>query len=843
MIKAPRLLACGAIVAGTLTAPATIAPTATAAPAAATTTGAASPSTCDPTQTPAHYRNKVPSPRDVLGFGLGERETTAAQSDRYLETVGRTSDRVVTGTLATTAQGRPLKYAIVGRPEILQSLPRVRREAAVLRDPRTPAAVAKLLAKAGTPILWVSANVHGNEPSGTDAALRTLRDLGDRDDCAANRILSNALVVILPIQNPDGRQADTRQNAYGFDMNRDWFARTQPETDGKLGMLNRYPPVLYIDAHEQGGTKYFFPPNADPIYHETAEQSIGWINDLYGAPMAAEFNRRGIPFTNRDTYDLFYQGYGDTVPITAFHAAGMTFEKGGASPYPEKTEQQYLTQWVSLSSAADHREQILTQLHQMSVEAYQQGREGKLEPNQVYNPPNKVITQVPDRLVRNYFLSDAKPEVRTIVRRLQRMGVSVSRLTRPLTVPDFKAYGRPQRRTTLPAGTYWVSMAQGQKHWVQAMLGEDSYTPFPYFYDVTAWSQPLLENVSGGSSGAVLRPRAAPVPVLAAPGAPKATRTPKLGVLQLSATSGTARESTGWLRSRLDREWHLPFTLLSPADVTAGRLSGLDTLLVPDGPAPAAYDALGADGRTALQKWVNDGGRYVGWTGGTRLAARLGLTTAVLRDAKSDVPGSLFRVDVSGKSPLAQGVGATAWQFYISDTVMTEQDPARVAVSYPAATSPDWFVSGYQRGGEELGGTAAVVDEPIGKGRTVVFGGEPNFRAFSDGTAKLLFNAMTGPNPVAKVSPEARTPATQAAAKLTALESPIRVTVHSTDAPRTAGVLRSLGARWVEQQAGGLTLYAIDNPQALSADQHPWSGRLPQLLRGAGVAPVTVIIP
>jgi hypothetical protein len=56
-------------------------------------------------------------------------------------------------------------------------------------------------------------------------------------------------------------------------------------------------------------------------------------------------------------------------------------------------------------------------------------------------------------------------------------------------------------------------------------------------------------------------------------------------------------------------------------------------------------------------------------------------------------------------------------------------------------------------------------------------------------------------------------------------------------------VLRSLGARWVEQQAGGLTLYAIDNPQALSADQHPWSGRLPQLLRGAGVAPVTVIIP
>jgi hypothetical protein len=206
-----------------------------------------------------------------------------------------------------------------------------------------------------------------------------------------------------------------------------------------------------------------------------------------------------------------------------------------------------------------------------------------------------------------------------------------------------------------------------------------------------------------------------------APGAPKAPRTPKLGVLRLSATSGTARESTGWLRSRLDREWHLPFTLLS------------------------------------------------------------------------DVSGSLFRVDVSGKSPLAQGVGDTAWQFYISDTVMTEQDPARVAVSYPAATSPDWFVSGYQRGGEELGGTAAVVDEPIGKGRTVVFGGEPNFRAFSDGTAKLLFNAITGPSPVAKVSPEAGTLATQAAAKLSELESPIRVTLVRTASAAPAGSRRRSG--------------------------------------------------
>ena len=106
-----------------------------------------------------------------------------------------------------------------------------------------------------------------------------LWELADRSDCAARRILDEAIVVILPTQNPDGREADTRRNAYGFDMNRDWFARTQPETDGKVELLRRFPPVLFIDAHEIGGEDdYFFPPNADPIYHETPDRSLGWID-------------------------------------------------------------------------------------------------------------------------------------------------------------------------------------------------------------------------------------------------------------------------------------------------------------------------------------------------------------------------------------------------------------------------------------------------------------------------------------------------------------------------------------------------------------------------------------
>jgi hypothetical protein len=806
---------------------------------------------CDPTMTQPRYRGVVPEPRQVLGFDLGEREVTAAESDRYLDAVAAASPRVVAGTLGTSWQGRPLRYAVVGRPEWVTStgMWRLRASTALLRNPHTPAAVARRIAEHTPAILWVAGNVHGNEESGADAALRTLRDLADRDDCAARRIVDNAVVVVLPVQNPDGREADTRRNSYGFDLNRDWFARTQAETDAKLALLQQLPPVLFIDAHEMGRAGYFFPPNADPIYHETAEHSVDWINNLYGAPMAAEFTRRGIDFFNRDVYDLFYQGYGDTVPTTGFLAAGMTFEKASDSPIAQRTLEQYLTQWVSLSAAAAARTSILTRWHSAHVQAYQQGQAGTLEPNQVYNPGNEVRTPVPARAVRHYFIRADDPaharEVALVVRRLQRMGVHVSRLVRPLRVPDYRAYGRPPAPATLPAGTYWVTLAQAQKHWVQGMLNEDTYTPFPYFYDVTAWSLPLLGNVDGGSSGAVLRPVAVPAAPVAAPPAPRLpSQLPRVGVLALSSTSTSAVESTGWLRYLLEREWRLPYRLLSPADVAAGGLSAVDVLLAPNGPAPAADTALGTAGRAALTGWVRAGGQYVGWRGGALLAARLGLTSAQLASPTSDVPGALLRVRVAPNHPLATGVGPTAWQFYEYDLVMRPGDPAHAAVTYPPADSPDWFVSGFAAGAEELGGTAAVVDEPVGNGRSVLFAGEPNFRAFTDGTAKLLFNAIAGARP----APPPGTAAAQAdaagvAAGIEWLESPIRVTVATADADRAAAVLRGFDAGWTRRDLGDRVAFAVDNPSGLSADSHPWAGRLPAALRAAGIQPRTVALP
>ena len=78
------------------------------------------------------------------------------------------------------------------------------------------------------------------------------------------------MIFVIPVQNPDGRVLDQRRNAYGFDLNRDFFARAQVETDDRVELMRSYPPVLLLDHHEFGYYRSFFPPNADPVHHEVA---------------------------------------------------------------------------------------------------------------------------------------------------------------------------------------------------------------------------------------------------------------------------------------------------------------------------------------------------------------------------------------------------------------------------------------------------------------------------------------------------------------------------------------------------------------------------------------------
>src|SRR5262245_37790926 len=510
--------------------------------AGSTAVGAASAqASCDPIQTTPVYDDAIPTGSDVFSppFEIGTQEVTSDQANQYMDAVDAASDKVVVHTAAHSVLGKSLNYAIVGEEQNVTDagLASIQDAIQTLRDPQTSEAQAQHLAEDTAAMLWVDGSPHGGEESGGDASLKVLYDLAARTDCAAEQILDDAIVIIVPIYNPDGRDLDQRRNFNGFDMNRDWFARTQPEIDGVIELMRQYQPQLAIDAHEMGTFTYFMPPNADPRYEGYPDHVIDGINDLYGPAMQAEFNRQKIPYFNFRTYNFFGVFYGDTVPATGFHAAGMTFEKHNGDPIEQRVHEHYTSIWTCLSQAAFNKDDILAEWHDSFVDAYDEGVNGTLEPNAVYERNHKLFQQVPASMkVRHYFLLADGPhaaEAQRLVRRLQRMDVDVYQLTAPLTVNDFKPYFRPRAQTTLPVGTYWIPMAQGQKQWIQAMLHEDPYIGFSITYDVSAWSNPLLMNVPGGSSGLVLNPSATLLPLQPEPALPALPPTlPKVAIFE-----------------------------------------------------------------------------------------------------------------------------------------------------------------------------------------------------------------------------------------------------------------------------------------------------------------------
>ena len=145
--------------------------------------------------------------------------------------------------------------------------------------------------------------------------------LASRGDERVASIMSDTVVVIDPMQNPDGRDRfihhfeiaegllpdddrvsaehnepwpGGRTNHYFFDLNRDWFIQTQPETQGRVEVIQQWYPVAFVDAHEMGSdSTYFFAPGATPYNpHLTYNQRESL--EIFGKNKARWFDAFGL---------------------------------------------------------------------------------------------------------------------------------------------------------------------------------------------------------------------------------------------------------------------------------------------------------------------------------------------------------------------------------------------------------------------------------------------------------------------------------------------------------------------------------------------------------------------
>ena len=456
------------------------------------------------------YDAAVPSFQKVLGYGPGERISSHANLMRYMEALAQAAPtRMKLFEYARTWEDRKLVYAAIGSEANIRRLDAIKAAMQKPGDPR------KNLT--GMPaVLWLGYGVHGNEISSPDAALLTAYHLlAARRDKIVDDILANVVVLIDPTQNPDGRdrfvhnfeqseglEPDAspvaaehnepwpvgRTNHYHFDLNRDWFAITQPETRGRIKVLREWLPIVFVDLHEMGSeSTYYFAPEAVPFNpHLVPEQKTSL--DLFGKNNAKWFDQYGFSYFTREVYDAFYPGYGASWP-SYYGSIAMTYENASSRGllmrraddttfhFRDTVQRHFVASISTAEAAAKNRDTLLDNFDRYRRTAIE---EGSKESIREYILPRRGDVNAVDKLAQ--LLTD--------------QGVQVKR-----SAAAFASY---------PAGSYIIPLAQPAKRLIRTLLDAD--VPMePKFleeqerrrkkklsdeiYDVTGWSLPLLYNV------------------------------------------------------------------------------------------------------------------------------------------------------------------------------------------------------------------------------------------------------------------------------------------------------------------------------------------------------------
>lgn len=460
------------------------------------------------------HAQTVQSPEQFLGYKIGTQFTRHHKIVEYFKAVASAKkDMVVVDKYGHTNEGRELLLTYISTPENIQKLSTIQQNNLRLAGLSKDKMVANTTSAPA--IVWLSYNVHGNEPSSSEAAMQTLYELVNPENTKTKEWLKNTVVIIDPCLNPDGRDryvnwynqmvgnnlnADAqsrehnepwpggRSNHYNFDLNRDWAWQTQIETQQRIKKYNEWMPHVHVDFHEQGiNEPYYFAPAAEPFHEVITPWQRSFQNQI-GRNHAKYFDANGWLYFTKERFDLFYPSYGDTYPIYN-GSIGMTYEQGGHSrgglgvvtddgdtlTLVDRVMHHFTTGISTVEMASVNAQQLVTEFKKY----FEDGVAAK------------------NTLYKTYVLSSNDINKLSAVKKL----LSNNKIEfTSIASSTFKAYNyQTEKEEEVKTAAYSIAVSayQPKSALVKVLLEPQSKLVDSVTYDITAWSVPFAFGVDG----------------------------------------------------------------------------------------------------------------------------------------------------------------------------------------------------------------------------------------------------------------------------------------------------------------------------------------------------------
>ena len=440
------------------------------------------------------YDQNITKPEAVLGFGLGERHIRHDQLVQYMQTLANASKKVVLTDIGRTTEMRKQVLLTISHPDNIAKLPELLSRNDVGKNTDDPL------------VVWLGYSVHGDEITGSNAALAIAYYLAASQEQSVADILKNTVIVLEPSINPDGmdrfvnwvntyrgttanpdpnhiehhQQWRTgRTNHFGFDLNRDWLLLSQKESRNRLAYFHQYQPHVLGDFHEMGAnSSYFFQPGIPSRTHPLTPKKTTELTQLLATFHAKALDKENRLYYSQESFDDFYYGKGSTYPDIN-GGIGILFEQASSRGFQQDSINGLLTFEYGIKN------HVLTSLSTI---------QGAWENSANFKKYRKDFHEESEQLIKKekfsgYLITEGKDTYRlnAFLEKLKGHQIEVMPLTE-----DFRYEGKLYKKEE----SFYLPLAQKQYRVIQALFNQGTDFKDNTFYDVSGWTMPLAMDIN-----------------------------------------------------------------------------------------------------------------------------------------------------------------------------------------------------------------------------------------------------------------------------------------------------------------------------------------------------------